>query len=289
MGDAIPEDRGEIELRFPSLRFDDPDAGRTQWRFDPSLSFAASSRTSVELGSSFAWFDRLTHPRGGLTGFDVGLNQVIATGGGAVPAISVALDAFIPAGALRSGGIWSQFRAMATGTRGRSRAHLNGAIGTYRVEVVDLGATCQASSLLIKLGLTCDGSAPILPGGPCATVNAPAGQRAALILPHCAQADAAFVSDTAIVIDLVRQSRRGMRWFGGLALDHDIRRTSTLVMVDVSASQLAGLQTRADWTAEVGARQQAGSRAVIEMAIGRRFASARPGWSATGGISWSAR
>ncbi len=173
VADAIPEARGEVELRLPSVRLDHPDAGRTQWRFDPSLSFAASSRTSVELGSSFAWFDRLTQPRGGLTGFDVGLNQVIATGGGAAPVISVALDAFVPAGALRSGGVWSQLRAMATGTRGRSRAHMNGAIGTYRVEVVDLGATCRTSSLLTKLGLTCDGSAPILPGGPCATINAP--------------------------------------------------------------------------------------------------------------------
>jgi hypothetical protein len=286
--DAIPEGRGEFEIRLPGFRLDDPDVGPRRWRFDPVFSYGVSSRTSLEVGGSFAWLGSLSRPNGGLTGVDFEVLHLLTPERGGVPAVTVALDAFVPAGPLRNGGLWTQARTMATRTRGHSRAHFNAAVGTYRVEIIDPGASCRASSLLIKLGLTCDGSIPVLPGGPCANMGSPTGRFSAVIPTHCARADAAFAADTTIVSTQVSQPRSGVRWFSGLAVDRDITSWSTLLIMDVHASRLIGLQTAADWGADIGARRQVGTHAVFEMAIGRRVAGARPGWSATGGISWSA-
>jgi hypothetical protein len=283
--DAVPEAAGEIELRIPALRLDDPDAGARRLRLDPAVSFTPSSRTVLELGASYAWLGSLADPRGGLTGWDVAISQSVALEGRRMPAVTVAVDAFFPAGALRSGGTWSQVRTMVTRSRGRMRTHLNASVGQYRVEIVDAGATCKASSLLVKLGLTCDGSSPpVLPGGPCASVGAPVP---ALIPRHCSSAELAFTSDTTILVTVARRPLSGTRWFGGLGVDLDVPQWSTLVVADVYASRLVGLQARADMGAELGVRRQAGSRLVLELGVGRRFAGAFPGWTATGGVAWS--
>jgi hypothetical protein len=286
--DAIPEARGEFEIRIPGLRLDDPDVGPRRWRFDPILSYGVSSRTSLEVGGSFAWLGSLSRPNGGLMGVDFEVSHLLTPERPRVPAVKVALDAFVPAGPLRSGGVWTQVRTMATRTRGLSRAHLNAAIGTYRVEIVDIGATCRASTLLIKLGLNCDGSAPILPGGPCVSIASTAILFSMTAQNHCGLASAAFVSDTTIVTRLVTRSLSGMRWFSGVAVDRDIPRWSTLLILDAHASRLTGIQTAVDWGADIGARRQVGSHVVFEMAMGRRFSGTRPGWSATGGVAWSA-
>jgi hypothetical protein len=286
VGDAVPEAAGEIELRLLGFRLDRPDNGPAQWRADPAISLALSGRTSIEVGASFLRLDRPDGAQSGLSGFDIGVFHLLTAGLPRRTAIGIAVDAFVPAGPLGSGGVWTQVRTVATYTQGSARLHLNSALGQYRVDVVDAGATCSASTVLIKLGLTCDGvSPPVLPGGPCASVASKLLGTPPLL--HCMRADAAFVSDTTILIVPVIRSRSGVRWFSGAAVDYNLSRWSTLVMGDVVVSRLVGLQSKADWSAEAGLRRQATKRGVFDVGVARRFAGARPGWSWFGGFSWS--
>jgi hypothetical protein len=288
VGDAVPESKGELEIRLPGFRLDQPDFGPGQWRLEPAVSLAIASRTSFELGASILRLGSGSQPRTGLSGLDVGMFHLVAAESHTRPAFGPAVDVFVPAGALRSGGTWNQVRGILTRTRGRTRLHVNSSVGSYRVELLDPGATCRASSLLIKLGLTCDGSStPVLPGGPCGSVSAPAGLSIALVPTHCAKALGAFQLDTTIVVPAVIRPQSGVRWFSGLSADYDIRGWSTLLMADIVVSRLVGLQPAADWSVEFGARRQMTDRTVLDAGIARRFTGARPGWSFASGLTWS--
>ena len=239
--DAIPESAGEIEVRFPGLRLDDPDVGTGQWRLDPAVSLAVSSRTSLEVGASFAWLDRSISPHAGSVWHR---SQPVASGreGSVTRSGDWRCTRRLSASrSLGSGGVWTQVRAVATRRCAILASTLTVRWANTESTLSTQGRRAKRSSLLIKLGLTCDGSSPpVLPGGPCASVAAPASVAAALVSSHCTRADAAFALDTTIVVVPVIRARSGIRWFSGLAADYDVANWSTLLMADVSVSRLVG-------------------------------------------------
>jgi hypothetical protein len=283
--DALGEQAGHFDIAILGARLDRPDAGRSRWLFSPAVSLGLPARTSVELGASIVWREPGAVPRGGMNGIDAQLSHTFNRETRRAPVIAGAIDAFMPSGSTRSGGVWAQARVMATSTFGALRLHLNSSLGRYDVDLPN-PALCTTSRILVKLGLRCDGSLPPSPGGPCLDI-ASEGVALSVVVAHCGKADAAFVTDTVLVIGPRTVPKSGARWFGGIGTDFDVARWSSLLVMDLYATRLVGIQTRPEWTAEIGLRKQLGSSSVIALGTGRHFAGTRLGWSLTAGVTQS--
>jgi hypothetical protein len=282
--DAVAESRGTVELILPAIRWDRLDFGATRWRSSPAVSYSPFSGTSVELGGSFVFLERDARPRGGLSGIDVSVYQRLKRGSSGGPVLLAAGDFFLPAGPVRSGGTAGSVRALATQTVTGWRFHTNALVGRYNVAVLNPAAYCRPSAILVKLGLSCDGSPPpVQPGGPCLRTTWDGTVAVLAPLPHCAST-AFVIPDSGPPVPLTLP-RQGWRWSAGLAIDRDLPSLSTLLLADVFAARLSGVQPRADWIAEVGARHAVGPRMVVDASLGRRFMGSQLGWSLSAGVT----
>lgn len=284
--DATVEESGAVEFGLPDARLDRLDRGVVRWRFEPSVALGLPHRTAVEVAPSFVWLEPGSAPRGGLTGLDVAVSHAFTAGGGWLPALASTVDAFLPTGAASSGGVWLQWRGMASRVVGAWRFHANVSTGSYRVDVANPAYVCETSKILVKLGYTCDGASTPLPGGPCANVVPEVSPGVVQVFAHCARVDAAFVSDTTIISGPPVLQREGTRWFAGLGMDRDLPSRSMLVQAEIYTSRLTGLQPRPDWGAGLGIRHGAGRGVVFMLGIDRRFAGGSRGWAGTGGLTW---
>ncbi len=287
--DAVLDAPGHLDMHLPGFRADRLDAGPLRWRFSPEFDAALSTRTSVEVVGSFLWLEPGTRPRGGLSGVDLAASRALLGGATSRQAVAATVDVFLPAGVAGSGAASASLRLMASVVRRAWRAHANVSLGNYNVAVVNPAAACGPNNLLPKLGYGCDGSPPpVIPGGPCAISPQGGNDNGPPAVLHCGSIAADFVNDTLASLPATLP-RRGVRWFAGLAVDHDLPRVSTLLVADVYASALAGVQPMPDWAADIGVRHQLSGSLVLDGAIGRRFAGSLPGWSVNAGLTRSIR
>ena len=72
----------------------------------------------------------------------------------------------------------------------------------------------------------------------------------------------------------------------GIAVDHAIALSSTLLIADFVVERFVDLYDKPDFTAEVGIRQQLTPQFVLDVGVGRRFGGAIRSTSVTLGLAY---
>lgn len=276
--DAVPTERYGFELMLPTARIEHLDGGIVRWRFQPGISYGVLPQTELDLHGTFVYREATAQPRGGLASVDVSLMHAFNTETVHLPAIALAVDGYVPAGAARTGGTAYSIRMLMTRSGALGRLHFNASYGSYNVGVAQPAAVCFYGP---DFNIPCSSTGPtfpFIPDGPC------------LVAPHPSAmfcggriSSTTDVSQAGDTIPL-----RGTHWLVGLAFDHALALHSTLWMADLYAERYVGLYALTDWTAEIGARHQFTPTVGVDAGIGRHFRGTNPSWIVTLGATYSA-
>jgi hypothetical protein len=179
-----------------------------------------------------------------------------------LPALSVAGDAFIPAGPLAANPAFSA-KVLLSKTSLLGRLHLNAAFGNFSVRIPPPpprppGCGSPGAD-------PCPDPVTYLPplDGPCLVSPIDTAFRAAI---YCgaSRTTARTNAGRGTVYDR-------NHWIIGLAADKTLPLRSLLIVADVFAERFEGLNRAVDWTAELGARHQMTPWLVVDAALGRHY------------------
>jgi hypothetical protein len=192
------------------------------------------------------------------------------------PALAIAGEWVLPVGSLSAPIGSYSLKGLMSKTFRVARVQLNVGGGTWSV---------RSSPVELPQGYTC-GNAPgvppcLIPDVPCSVI--PVGTSGA---PAFACAPPTLPPGTPAVAS-VRSRSTGPHWTAALGIDHSFPLASTLIAASVIVDRFAGLYSRDDWTAEIGARRQLTPQTVFDLGIGRRFAGTTQSTSFGIGISYS--
>lgn len=276
--DAVSVERYDMDLGLPAARMEHLDAGPTRWRVEPTLSYGILPRTEIDLRGTIVYREATAQPRGGLSSLDFTVMHSLTTETKGIPAMALAADVFVPAGAARTGGAAFSIRTLLTRTTSLGRWHVNASYGSYNVGVVQPAAICVYGP---NFNIPCSATGPtfpFIPDGPCMVASPPPA-----MLCNGPQPSASSASAPGDTIPL-----RGIHWLAGLAFDHAFALHSTLVIADIYAERYIGLYALTDWTAEIGLRRQFTPTVGLDAGVGRHFRGTSPSWIVTVGATYSA-
>jgi hypothetical protein len=124
--DAYAIERRALELQVAPLRLERARGGSYAWGIEPEIAVGLLPRTQLEVGFPLAWVDHGAGRRStGLAGVELAAlhNLNVET---AIPALAVAAEVLLPAGALGPEQAYPSVKGIATKTFPWARFHLNG-------------------------------------------------------------------------------------------------------------------------------------------------------------------
>lgn len=125
MEDASPIERRAFEIQAAPLRLERARRGVYAWGLEPEIAYGILPRTQVELGFPLALVDAGVAGRSsGLAGVELSMlhNLNVET---SIPALAVAADVLLPAGALGPERVYASVKGIATRTYPWARFHVN--------------------------------------------------------------------------------------------------------------------------------------------------------------------
>ncbi len=285
IGDALPEEQGELHLHLPGARFERFDSEIGRWRFEPGLSYGILPLTSIEVRTSFVYREPGAVPRWGMSGAGFSLFQGVFTQAKRRPAVALEGDWYEPVGGARSGGRAITLRSLTSYDFGVVRVHFNAQFGSYAVDLQPQLKACTLAD--IAFGIPCSGKAPRAPP------DVPCGPAPNDAVIHAAQtcvsgSGTAILDPTSQVVPAIVRLRN-RHWVAGVAVDHDFTGPSLLVIADVYAERFLGLLDKPDWTAEAGLRKQVTRESGVEASLGRHFYGTVHSWILNVGASLETR
>lgn len=122
--DAYAIERRALEIQIAPLRLERGRGGLYAWGIEPELAVGFLPRTQFEVGLPFSYIDSGGARTSGLAGIDLALlhNLNVET---AIPALAIAADLLIPAGALAPDKAYASLKGIATRTFPWARFHVN--------------------------------------------------------------------------------------------------------------------------------------------------------------------
>src|SRR5688572_18667938 len=159
--DAVPTERGGVDLHLAALRLERLDDATYRWRSEPKVSFGMLPMTSFELRAPITHLVRSgARGRGttALAGIGVGAQRGLNVERARLPALALAGEALVPVGGFSSGRTSYAVQMLATKTTPIVRTHLNASLGTYGV---------RAPRQIAATGPVCPPGFVPVPGGGC--------------------------------------------------------------------------------------------------------------------------
>lgn len=284
--DAVPTERGGVDLHLAALRLERLDDATYRWRSEPKVSFGMLPMTSFELRAPITHLVRSgARGRGttALAGIGVGAQRGLNVERARLPALALSGEALVPVGGFSSGRTSYAVQMLATKTTPIVRTHLNASLGTYGVraprQIAATGPVCPPGFVPVPGGGCEEYVVP--PDVPCAAVPVdPSGGNGALL-------NASSRCGPARVSQQIAQRPYGLRWAAGLGVDRTFPLHSMLVAADVVAERFLGLYPNVDWTAELGVRRQWSPQVVLDVGVARRFAGSNRSSSVTLGLTYA--
>ncbi|MEP6733079.1 MAG: hypothetical protein ABJE10_20725 [bacterium] len=263
--DALVTPRMSLDVQLPNVRAEQYGNGVTRWRVDAKAAYGIASFSEVELRVPLIY----VVPSGGASGsartfgsagVAIGATHAFGVETPNVPAIAIAAEVLLPAGALASPNATYSLKVIATKTVSFARVHLNAGGGSWSVRGAGLSDTTCVPRRFPLPGQDPGCGAPAIPDVPCSVAHE--GPSVACFAPPASLAAAGAINPLA---------SKGGRWFGAAGMDHSFGLSSTLVGVDVVAERFVGLYSLTDWTAEIGSRHQWSPRLVVDAGISRHL------------------
>ena len=287
IGDAAPTPRGTLDLELLPIRYEQYEGGSRRWRTDPKLSLGIAPFTEIELRVPILRLDpgvAGSPAEMGVGGLAVGVLRALTIETGAVPAIAVAADWIAPVGAMAASTSSYAGSLFITKTFPGMRVHLNAAAGTWSArKPKSVGPTPCPTTVPPGTALPPGCTPPPPPDVPCDRI--PASGLSFACLPGGAAAVSAGAPATpGAVPDTGKLS--GPRYMAGIAVDHAIALSSTLLIADFVVERFVDLYDTTDMTAEVGVRQQLTPQIVLDVGVGRRFKGTVRSTSVTLGVAY---
>jgi hypothetical protein len=295
--DAVPTERNGIDLHLAALRLERLDDGTYRWRSEPKLSFGVLPMMSFELRAPIM---HLVRPgvggrrTTGLAGIGVGALRALNVERSRLPALALAGEALVPAGAFSSGRTSYAIQMLATKTTPIVRTHVNASLGTYGV---------RAPRLIAAPGPTCPPGFVPAPGGGCEEYVVPPDVPCAVNPRGTGDPEWAMSRVDASLLarpssqsasgcstaprQQIAERPYGLRWAAGVGIDRTFPLQSMLVTADVFAERFLGLYPNVDWTAELGIRRQWSPKVVVDLGVARRFAGSTRSSSVTLGVTYA--
>jgi hypothetical protein len=288
IGDASPTPRGSLDVELLPIRFEQYEGGARRWRSDPKLSLGVAPFTEIEIRVPILRVDpgvAGSQAETGVGGVAVGVLRALTIETGAVPALAVGGEYVAPIGSqAASSGSYSGGLFL-TKTFTGMRVHLNASAGTWSTRAPKpIGPTPCPTTVPPGTVLPPGCVPPPPPDVPCDRV--PAAGLSFACLPGSGSTLAANSSsaqgaraDSAGILS-------GPRFMAGIAIDHAIALSSTLLVADFVVERFVDLYDTPDLTAEVGVRQQLTPQFVLDVGVGRRFGGVTRATSVTLGLSY---
>ncbi|HEX2723240.1 MAG TPA: hypothetical protein VHM24_10000 [Gemmatimonadaceae bacterium] len=263
IADATPTERYGLDLDLTTLRIERLSLGRYRLQYEPRVAYGVLPRTEISFRMPSFYREPSISPRGGIAGVGLGAEHQIVMEGLHVPAIALAVEAFIPTGpnALRTS---YSLKTLMTRSFRAGRVHLNGSYGTFAVR------QAAAGGVLVPpvIDGPCDFRLPET-GIPMRAACAP--QTLSGSMPNVTNVAAGIVTK--------------YRWTAAAGIDKSFPLRSLLVAADVLVEKYEGVARPADWTAEGGARKQLTQFVVVDGAVGRRFTGISTSWFVAAGTT----
>ena len=285
IGDAAPTPRGTLDLELLPIRFEQYDGGLRRWRSDPKLSLGVAPFTEIELRVPLLRVDPGVAglpAEMGVGGLAVGVLRALTIETGALPALAVGADWIAPVGGMAASVSSYNGSLFLTKTFTGMRVHLNAAAGTWSTrKPKPVPIQCPTSfppGTVVPPGCT----PPPPPDVPCN--RTPTNGMSFACLPSAAAVRADAPSTVGAVADTTKLS--GPRFMAGIAVDHAIALSSTLLIADFVVERFVDLYDTPDLTAEVGIRQQLTPQIVLDLGVGRRFSGTVRSTSVTLGVAY---
>ena len=216
--DATPTERFSLDVHFPTAKVERI-GGIARLRVEPALSYGVLPRTAIEARAAFVYREPAAIPRGGMTGFGVGVMHALTTETTRVPGFAIAGEFYDPAGSAKIGGPAYSFRALVTKRVLGVRLHANGTLGSYNVSVAQSGTGQCVRVRLPVVDQACTGGTnpPLVPDGPCLVDGLDGG---VVVASRCTAPDpGGSASESRAQATAVRKLR-GTHRVVGLGADH---------------------------------------------------------------------
>jgi hypothetical protein len=122
--DAYAIERRAVEIQIAPFRLERSRGGAYAWGIEPEIAIGFLPRTQFEVGLPFTYVDAAGARTSGLAGIDLALlhNLNVET---SIPALAIAADLLIPAGAMAPDKAYASVKGIATRTLPWARFHLN--------------------------------------------------------------------------------------------------------------------------------------------------------------------
>jgi len=288
IGDASPTPRGSLDLEILPIRFEQYEGGARRWRSDPKLSLGIAPFTEIEIRVPILRLDPGvvgSQAETGVGGLAVGVLRALTIETGAVPALALGAEYVAPIGSQAASSGSYAGGLFLTKTFTGMRVHLNASAGTWSTRAPKpIGPTPCPTSVPPGTALPQGCTPPLPPDVPCDRVPTAGLSFACLpgsgstLAASTSSAQGARVDSTGIL--------SGPRFMAGIAVDHAIALSSTLLMADFVVERFVDLYDKPDLTAEVGIRQQLTPQFVLDVGVGRRFGGVTRATSITLGVSY---
>ena len=263
--DASPTERYGLDLDFSTIRFDRMSSSRARFQFEPSASYGMLPNTEFSVRVPVFIRERNQNPRAGISGIGTGVMHQLRLETLRVPAIAVAIEAFIPTGSAATRTAYSA-KALTTKSFSAGRLHVNASYGSYSIRIPPRLVVTQCTP---GPGVTCADPSDLPPiDFPCAVSPSKGELAVAHLSMLCTSSKTPSFRPSSQALGTVVTNDH---WVVGVAADRAIPLRSILLIADIFAEHFDGFGRPVDWTAEVGARRQVYPWLVVDGAIGRHY------------------
>jgi hypothetical protein len=148
MEDAMPLERGALELQLAPLRVERRGEGRYRWQLEPELAWGVLPHTQLEVGLPLHWTEGPERSVTALAGIRAAALYNLNVETRTLPALAFTSEATLPAGGLGPANPLLALGAIATRTQHWGRVHLNGRYTAGPADADDDAARWMAGAAL---------------------------------------------------------------------------------------------------------------------------------------------